>query len=314
MFNEEDAVPQLIERLSAVLAEIGMSAEMVLVDDGSRDQTLPRLKRAVGQVPGLRVVELYRNYGQVAALSAGMSVARGEWIAMLDGDMQHDPQDIKRLVAEIANGHDLVATFRQERHETLPRRAITWLGNRVNRYLTGVPIRDFGSAYRLFNARLLAMLTDRIGYVRYNTPALYMNARSYVELPITQYRRPHGASKWNLISFILYNLDFLIHSKKITQVLLTISILGVVVGGGLYLASNLGFAEPARAISAPISIVFTAFLVGLLGVIWRELMQTQRYAQGHVPFLIDGIWYDAGDGRAKLERRVQLRFGRGPRG
>jgi len=290
VYNEEEVIPELLDKLALVLSTLDLSSEIVMVDDGSTDRTLPRLKSMIGQACGLRVVELYRNYGQVAALGAGMSVARGDWIVMLDGDLQHDPQDIRRLVAEIANGHDLVATYRDRREETNLRLAVTWVGNRVNRYLTGERIRDFGSAYRLFSARLLDMMTDGFGYVHYNTPALYINARSGVELPITQFRRRYGASKWNLISLIQYNLDFLVHSKKLTQVLLNIGVLGILAGVVLYVSSLVGFAEPARAITAPISIAFTSFLVMLLAVIWREVMQTQRYARGQPPFLISGIW------------------------
>jgi glycosyltransferase involved in cell wall biosynthesis len=307
VYNEQDAVPRLLDELTRTLSALDVSSEIIMVDDGSTDSTLSRLKSMIGRAPGLRIVELYRNYGQVAALGAGMSVARGDWIAMLDGDLQHDPQDIPRLAAEIANGHDLVATYRDRREETSFRRAVTWLGNHINRYLTGVAIRDFGSAYRLFSARLLDMITDGSGYVRYNTPALYINARSYVELPITQSRRPFGSSKWNLISLILYNLDFLIHSKKITQVLLSIGLIGMVIGLLLYILSLSGFAEPARAISAPISIAFTSLLVLLLAVIWREVMETQRYARGQPPFLIAGIWCDCGNGVPGLDPEPRLR-------
>jgi glycosyltransferase involved in cell wall biosynthesis len=310
VYNEEEVIPELLDKLALVLSTLDLSSEIVMVDDGSTDRTLARLKSMIGQACGLRVVELYRNYGQVAALGAGMSVARGDWIVMLDGDLQHDPQDIRRLVAEIANGHDLVATYRDRREETNFRLAVTWVGNRVNRYLTGERIRDFGSAYRLFSARLLDMMTDGFGYVHYNTPALYINARSGVELPITQFRRRYGASKWNLISLIQYNLDFLVHSKKLTQVLLNIGVLGILAGVVLYVSSLVGFAEPARAITAPISIAFTSFLVMLLAVIWREVMQTQRYARGQPPFLISGIWQDCGDGSPGLETPPRFRSAR----
>jgi glycosyltransferase involved in cell wall biosynthesis len=310
VYNEEEVIPELLDKLTLVLSTLDLSSEIVMVDDGSTDCTLPRLKSMIGQACGLRIVELYRNYGQVAALGAGMSVARGDWIVMLDGDLQHDPQDIRRLVAEIANGHDLVATYRDRREETNFRLAVTWVGNRVNRYLTGERIRDFGSAYRLFSARLLDMMTDGFGYVHYNTPALYINARSGVELPITQFRRRYGSSKWNLISLIQYNLDFLVHSKKLTQVLLNIGVLGILAGVVLYVSSFVGFAEPARAITAPISIAFTSFLVMLLAVIWREVMQTQRYARGQPPFLIAGIWQDCGDGSPGLETLPRFRSAR----
>jgi glycosyltransferase involved in cell wall biosynthesis len=310
VYNEEEVIPELLDKLALVLSSLEFSSEIVLVDDGSTDRTLARLKSMIGRAPGLRIVELYRNYGQVAALGAGMSVARGNWIIMLDGDLQHDPQDISRLVAEVANGHDLVATYRDRREETNFRLAVTWLGNHVNRYLTGERIRDFGSAYRLFSARLLDMMTDGFGYVHYNTPALYINARSRVELPITQFRRRYGASKWNLISLVQYNLDFLIHSKKVTQLLLNIGLIGMFSGAILYVSSLLGFAEPARAISAPITIAFTSFVVMLLAVIWREVMQTQRYARGQPPFLIAAIWRDRGEGTPDPEGGPGFQFAR----
>jgi glycosyltransferase involved in cell wall biosynthesis len=310
VYNEEEVIPELLDKLALVLSTLDFSSEIVMVDDGSTDRTLARLKSMIGHTPGLRIVELYRNYGQVAALGAGMSIARGDWIVMLDGDLQHDPQDIRRLVAEISNGYDLVATYRDRREETKFRLAVTWVGNRVNRYLTGQRIRDFGSAYRLFSARLLDMMTDGLGYVHYNTPALYLNARSGVELPITQHRRRYGTSKWNLISLIQYNLDFLIPSKKVTQVLLNIGLLGMFIGFVLYVSSLLGFAEPARAISAPISIAFTSFLVMLLAVIWREVMQIQRYARGQPPFSIVGIWRDRGDGAPGVETGLGFRSAR----
>jgi glycosyltransferase involved in cell wall biosynthesis len=310
VFDEAEAITELLDQLARVLGDLDLTFEIIIVDDGSRDATPARVKEAIARIAGLRLVQLYRNYGQVVALSAGMTFARGSWVVMLDGDLQHNPEDIRRLVSEIANGYDLIATYRQHREETRFRLIVTWLGNRINRYLTGVEIRDFGSAYRLFSARLLEMLTDRQGYVQYNAPALYINARSCIELPITQFRRPHGRSKWNLIAFILYNFDFLVHSTRVVQVLLGVGLFGALVGVTLYILSQTGLAEPARAISAPISIAFTSFLTIMLTVIWRELMQTQRYARGIPPFLLSEIWHDVGDGMAGLEAEPCLRSGR----
>jgi Glycosyl transferase family 2 len=304
-----EAVTELLDQLARVLGDLDLTFEIIIVDDGSKDATATRVKEAIARIAGLRLVQLYRNYGQVVALGAGMTFVRGKWIVMLDGDLQHNPDDIRRLVSEMTHGYDLIATYRQHREETLFRLAVTWIGNRFNRYMTGVEIRDFGSAYRLFSARLLDMLTDRQGYVQYNAPALYINARSCIELPITQFRRRHGRSKWNLIAFILYNIDFLVHSTRVVQVLLGVGLLGALTGVTLYILSLTGLAEPARAISAPISIAFTAFLTIILTVIWRELMQTQRYAREIPPFLLSGIWHDVGGGVAGLETEPCLRSG-----
>ena len=299
VYNEEQSVSPLLAKLSAVLSSLRLSYEILIVDDGSTDGTLRALKEQVGRVVGLRVIELHRNVGQVGALSAGMSVGRGRWIAMMDGDLQHEPEDLKRLVKKMLEGYDLVATYRERRVDKLNRRLITWCGNRINRYLTGVNIRDFGSAYRLFTAEILAMLKDTRGYVHYNTPEIYMNARRWTELPITQYGRAHGSSKWTLLMFILYNLDFIVSSPKVTQLLIGLSMVGVAIGSALYALYLFGSFEEVSAISAPVSIVFTSVLISILAVIWRETMRNQRFARGYPPFLIQAIW---SDGQAALDR------------
>lgn len=309
VYNEEECVPKLFAKFREILPALDLSCEVVMVDDGSSDATLARLKDGIGSISGLKIVELYRNYGQVAASSAGMSIAQGDWIIMMDGDLQHDPNDIKRLIEESKKGHDLVATYRQRREDTAMRLCITWVGNRINRYATGVPIKDFGSGYRMFSSSLLDMLTDDRGYVHYNTPALYVYARSMIEIPIVQSSRPHGSSKWSITSFILFNLDFFLHAKKTTQVLFTLGLLGIMTGSVLYSLSLLGFGE-ARSISAPITICFTSFLSMLLAVIWREVLQTQRFALGLPAFIIKDVWMDDRNGKPAIDLQPKLRSGK----
>ncbi len=307
VYNEQDAVPLLLDQLKDVLDTISLDYEIVAVDDGSKDQSLAIAREKIRTIPKLRVVEMYRNYGQVAAASAGLSVARGKWVVTMDGDLQHDPKDIPRFVAEIANGHDLVATYRAKRDESLRRKIISFVGNRVNRFLVGLPIMDFGSSFRLFSARLLDMFTDDAGYVHYNTPGLYGNARSYVELPITQAARPFGSSKWGIMAFIMFNIDFFAHSKKLVQFLLNVGILGMITGLVLYLLTVLGFGEPSRAISAPMTISFTSFLVIILTVIWREVMVLRRDALGQPPYLIAGVWMAGSNGSPERDDAPLLR-------
>lgn len=297
VFNEKEIVPKLLDLFQKVLPTLDRSYELIMVDDGSLDGTLDLLKARLGEIPDLKIVQLYRNYGQVAAASAGMSIAKGDWIIMLDGDLQHDPSDIARLVAEIANGFDMVATYRSKREETPLRLLITFIANRVNRFATGVKVKDFGSGYRLFSARILDMITDARGYVHYNTPALYLYARAIVEIPIVQSRREHGSSKWTFNQFILFNLDFFLHSKKAIQVLLSLGFLGIFIGASMYVLCLLGLGV-AKSISAPITICFTSFLSFLLAVIWREVLQTQRFALGLPDFLIANILVADSAGKA----------------
>src|SRR5260370_24114684 len=96
VYNEEEVIPELLDKLALVLSSLEFSSEIVMVDDGSTDHTLARLKSMIGLAPGLRIVELYPNYGQVAALGAGMSLARAHWIVMLARYLLHHPQDIHR--------------------------------------------------------------------------------------------------------------------------------------------------------------------------------------------------------------------------
>lgn len=309
VYNEREIVPKLLAAFQEVLPTLPLSSELVIIDDGSTDGTLDILKSHIGKIDGLRVVQLYSNYGQVAASSAGLSVARGDWIVMMDGDLQHDPKDLARLVAELKHGHDFVATYRDKRDESPLRLLITFVANRVNRFVTGVKVKDFGSSYRLVSARIFDMITDSRGYVHYNTPALYLYSRSIVEIPIVQSARIHGSSKWTLNQFILFNLDFFLHSKKAIQVLLSMGFLGVFTGATLYCLQFTSFG-PAKSISAPITICFTSFLSLLLAVIWREVLQTQRFAMGLPDFLIAAIWHDSGDGTPSADSDAILRSGK----
>jgi hypothetical protein len=133
---------------------------------------------------------------------------------MMDGDLQHDPADIPRFLAERSTGADLIASYRAKREETLQRKAITAIINHLNRALLGIRVRDFGSAFRLIRMEIIQLLKDRTGYVHYNTPELFIKARRYIELPIAQARRKSGSSKWTLLMFVMFNLDILVTAMR----------------------------------------------------------------------------------------------------
>ncbi len=289
IYNEASGLQELLERVGKSVTGIGISTEIIMVDDGSSDDSLAMLKAAVGTVPGLRVVELARNYGQVAALGAGMSACRGRWVLMMDGDLQHDPDYIPTLYAEAQKGHDMVATYRMRREDAWRRRAVTAVANAVNRWLIGLQISDFGSAFRLFSSDIVAMLTDRDGFVHYNTPALYAYARSYVEVPIVQKRRLHGESKWTLIKFISFNMDFLSMSQRIPQYLLLASVPLILFGLLLYGGHLVGMFPDAQAMTGSMSVVLLSGIIALLSILWRELLKLRMLVMGTPPYKIRQI-------------------------
>ena len=290
VFNEADSVDALITRVAESTSKLGIETELVVVDDGSSDDTLKRLKNRLSDTPMLRIVELSRNFGQIGALGAGLTAACGRLVVTMDGDLQHDPSDIGRLLQFAEKGNDLVATYREERGEGLRRKVITAVGNRVNRFLTGLDVRDFGSAFRLIDARILDELRDLQGRVHYNTPMLYAAARRVVQIPIVQHPREHGASKWTLAMFVSYNLDFVTVSPRLTQLMLTGSFLAFLSGVVLYGIHLLNLVENVEAASAPAFIMLSSLQLALLAIVWREVIETQKLAQGKPPFVIRRIW------------------------
>lgn len=292
LYNEAVTVDEFLIQLDAVFQKLEVTYELIIVDDGSSDCSLEKLKAQVGRIKNLRIVELYKNKGQVAALSAGMTVARGESVVMLDADLQHDPKIIPKFIEFSCEGYDLVASYRESREDKVVRKLLTYIGNKVNGFLIGAEIKDFGSAYRMISQNILTMLTDSKGYVHYNTPAIYLNAKKQVEIPITQHKREHGSSKWTLLAFILFNLDFIAASPRVTQLLLALSGIGGLVGITLYLLFQIGVLGNVLAISAPVSIAFTSFTLAILAAVWREVIEVMKVVKGVPPFLIHAIWSD----------------------
>lgn len=294
VYNEGVIVSELVRRCHEVLAATGQRYEIVIVDDGSADQTLEVLKAETAGTPGLRVVELYRNVGQVAAISAGMSIARGQWILMMDGDLQHRPEDIPRFLDKRSEGYDLIASFREKRYDSLRRRLVTRLMNVTNRILIGVNISDFGSAFRLLRSEIIALMKDRDGYVHYNTPDLFINARKRTEIPIVQVSRKSGSSKWTMLAFVMFNFDFLVTAMRPVLIAVLGAVAGTIMGSLLYVLHLIGVIPGVQALTGPVSIILISAIIFMLAVIWRETVRLRKVALGTPPFIIQNV-YEAVD-------------------
>lgn len=124
LYNEEESLPQLVEQLLAAVRPLGLAFELVLVDDGSRDDTAGVLSRLTATAPELVAVLLRRNYGQTAAIAAGFDASRGAVLVTLDGDLQNDPADIPLLLSELNRGYDLVSGWRHQRQDAAMQRLL----------------------------------------------------------------------------------------------------------------------------------------------------------------------------------------------
>jgi dolichol-phosphate mannosyltransferase len=192
LFNEEENISILQSELRAALD--GLDYEIVFVDDGSVDCTIERIETA----PNVRLIRFEKNTGQSAALYAGLQAARGANAVLIDGDLQNDPADIPRLLAEIARGADLVCGYRINRQDTLVKRLTSWIANAVRSRFTKDGVRDTGCTLKAIRRECVSALVPFKGMHRF-IPALTKGAGyRLVEIPVNHRPRRFGQSKYGL--------------------------------------------------------------------------------------------------------------------
>lgn len=192
LYNEAENVPILQNELTDALK--GIDHEIIFVDDGSTDATLSRLTTT----PQVRVLRFEKNAGQSAALYAGATAARGATVVLIDGDLQNDPADIPRLLAEIERGADLVCGYRAQRKDTLVKRLTSWIANSVRSRFTKDGVRDTGCTLKALRRECVRTLVPFKGMHRF-IPALVKGAGyRLIEIPVNHRARRFGASKYGL--------------------------------------------------------------------------------------------------------------------
>ncbi|PYJ63583.1 MAG: glycosyltransferase [Verrucomicrobia bacterium] len=192
VFNEQENIPILQSELRAALT--GLDYEIIFVDDGSIDRTAERIEAA----PNIRVIRFEKNAGQSAAIYAGVHAARGATVVLIDGDLQNDPADIPRLLAEIARGADLVCGYRAQRRDTRVKRLTSWIANAVRSRFTKDGVRDTGCTLKAMRRECVGALVPFKGMHRF-IPALVKGAGyQLVEIPVNHRPRRFGQSKYGL--------------------------------------------------------------------------------------------------------------------
>jgi glycosyltransferase involved in cell wall biosynthesis len=211
MFNESATLREFVTRLARAAAalEPRYSFEFVLVDDGSVDGSLELAKRLIASERRLRVVELRRNFGQTAALQAGLFAARGDIVISMDSDLQHFPEDLPLFLEKLDEGHDLVCGWRHQRQEGIIRRWPSRAANALIRAVSGLTVHDIGTTYRAYRADLVHQL-QLLGEQHRFVPVLasFVGAR-VTEVRIQNAGRPAGRSNYGLGRTINVFLDIL---------------------------------------------------------------------------------------------------------
>ncbi len=214
--NEEENVTVLYARLKQVMEQVTDSFELVLVDDGSRDRTYKLLEEIAAVDSRVLVVKLRRNFGQTSALSAGFDHASGDFILAMDGDLQHDPNDIPAFIEKLDEGYDVVSGWRKERIDNfmlrrIPSRAANWLMAK----LSGVDIHDFGTTFKAYRREIIQSI-PLYGEMHRFIPALASwYGASICEIPIRNVNREAGKSHYGIgrtfrVFFDLLTIRFLL--------------------------------------------------------------------------------------------------------
>ena len=231
VYNEKESLPDFGAELTAALESMGLPYEIVWVDDGSGDGSYGTL-RGFAAKPGQKALRLSKNYGQTAALAAGIAEAAGEWIVTLDADGQNDPDDIPRLFAAAAAGVDVVSGWRRSRQDAFFSRILpSMTANAIISRVTGVKLHDFGCTLKIYRASLIKS-ADLYGEMHRFLPAILGYAGAKVtELEVNHRPRTRGRSKYGLMRTFKVVLD-----------LLTVKFMGDFITKPIYLFGGISFA------------------------------------------------------------------------
>jgi glycosyltransferase involved in cell wall biosynthesis len=272
VYNEAENVPPLLEELGRVLATLPRRTEIVAVDDGSTDGSFERLRTIAMQEPRLRIVRLARNYGQTAALAAGIEHARAPVIVSMDADLQNDPADIPRLLAALADDIDVVNGWRNPRRDPwLTRRLPSRLANHLISLVTGTALHDYGCTLRAMRASFARELR-LYGELHRFIPALAADLGARVtEVTVHHRPRTRGRSKYGLSRTLRVLLDLLtvkFLSGFSTRPIQLFGLFGLLcASAGLVLTGELGFERiflGVRLAGRPV--VLLAILLVVVGV------------------------------------------------
>ncbi|HEU4625688.1 MAG TPA: glycosyltransferase family 2 protein [Steroidobacteraceae bacterium] len=210
-YNEEESIGPLHQALVEAVEPLNVPFEMVFVDDGSRDATVKIATELAHRDPRVRVVKFRRNYGQTAAMAAGIEAARGDVIVTMDGDLQNDPRDIGEFLALIEQGYDIVVGWRHERQDKLLSRKIpSRIANRLIAKVTGVPIRDNGCSLKAYRASLIKRIPLYSEMHRFIPAMASVAGPRIAEIKVRHHARKFGKSKYGLSRVYKVLLDLMV--------------------------------------------------------------------------------------------------------
>jgi glycosyltransferase involved in cell wall biosynthesis len=299
MMNEEDNVKPLFKAVREALD--GIDYELILVDDGSSDETISRMKAQADS--RTKIVVFKRNYGQTTAMAAGIDVAEGELIATIDGDLQNDPSDIPMMIKLLEEGSwDVVAGKRAKRQDGfILRKLPSKLANKLIRKLTGVYISDYGCTLKVFKSSVAKNL-ELYGELHRFIPVLAtLNGAKITEVDVKHHARMHGESKYGLGRTFRVMSDLLLmvfmekYRQKPMHLFGTMGIInfgiGMMINFYMFILKIFGYSIGTRPLLIlGVMLTFVGVLLIVTGFLAELIIRTYYGAQDKKPYTIDEIY------------------------
>jgi hypothetical protein len=313
VYNEEGNLFPLHEQLVDTLESLGSSFEVVYVDDGSRDRSFLELEAIALLDRQARVVRLRRNFGQTAAIAAGVQYADGRTLIFMDADLQNDPADIPRLLALMDQGYDVVSGWRKDRHDATSRTLPSRIANRMISNVTGVHLHDYGCTLKAYRADLVRQLS-LYGEMHRFIPAYLEQLGARVgEIPVTHHARVRGHSKYGMGRIFRVLLDLVTVKFFASFQTRPMHLFGMVGLASIVLGSLTAAMMVWQKVAFGVSMIQTpllqlAALLGLmgfnallLGILGELVMRTYYESQEKRPYQVMSILNPApGNGAARV--------------
>jgi len=297
--NESENIPRLYQELTTALGRFGRSYELLMIDDGSTDNSFELLAGLQAEDPRLRVISFRRNFGQTAAFAAGFAMARGRYIITSDGDLQNDPADIPAMVERLEQGFDIVCGWRKNRKDPfVSRRLPSIIANRIISIATGVALHDYGCSLKVFRAEVVKPL-KLYGEMHRFLPAIASEMGVRIDEVVVNHRaRVHGRSKYGISRTVRVILDLLTvkfllsYSTRPLQIFglvgLTMGLVGAAVTGWLSIQRLLGYQAIGNRplLLFGILLIFTGVQLITLGLLAELQARTYHESQDKPTYAI----------------------------
>jgi glycosyltransferase involved in cell wall biosynthesis len=302
VFNEEENVEPLVGEIRNALARVNKNYEIIAIDDGSNDGTFAALSRLQSCEPALNIIRLKRNFGQTAALAAGLAYASGDIVVLMDGDGQNDPADIPALLAKLDEGKDLVVGWRFKRQDPfLSRRLPSMIANRLISWTTKVKLHDYGCTLKAMRKEIAKGLRLYGEMHRFIPAIAYERGARIAELKVNHRPRLRGASKYGITRTLRVVLDLLtvkFLSSYSTRPAHVFGPIGILSGGtgfliALYLTVQ-KFVYDVDIGSRPllllsILLIFIGFQFVTMGLLGEMLARTYHESQDRTIYVIGEV-------------------------